>query len=329
MRIMRPKRHVLPAVTAIILLGTILLGFFIAPSTDHSKPPGGGQQESATVVTDGHDFKHIFLQAAHMLAAGHHQEAIAELERARELRPRQPEIYVNLGFAKLVAGDSRAAEQYFRTALDLRPGQVNAYFGWAESLEALGDIEAALGAMRTFIHLAAEDDPFLRRAHSAVWEWSETLSRRPIIPSTVEPAPDNMPILRQIEQNDPAISDPAGKVQIINIWATWCPPCRAELPSLENLSNKLDPEKFSVIGISVDEDADYVREFLKDTGVTYINYLDSDKKIAGDRFGVDFYPQTLILRPDSTVVERVIGAQDWSSEEFVRRLQQVALGPRN
>ena len=321
---MRIRRHVLPTVMATILIGTLLLGFFLAPSIDHSKPPGRGQPKSATVLDDGDGFKYIFLRAAHMLAAGRHEEAITEFERARELRPRQPEIYVNLGFAKLAAGEFRAAEQYFRTALDLRPGQVNAYFGWAESLEALGDIEAALGAMRTFIHLAAEDDPFLRRAHSAVWEWSDIVAQRPISHSEDRPDPGAMPILRQIGQNDPALSGGDEKVRVINIWATWCPPCRAELPSLQSLSNKLDPEKFAVIGISVDEDADYVREFLKDTGVAYLNYLDSDRKIAGDQFGVDSYPQTLILRPDGVVVDRVIGARDWSNIEFVRRLQQVA-----
>ena len=324
---MRKRRHVLPAVAGTILVSTLLLGFWLSPSIDHSKPTGGGQAESANVVNDEDDFKEIFLRAAHMLAVGRHQEAIAELERARLLRPRQPEVYVNLGFAKLVEGEFRAAEQHFRTALDLQPSQVNAYFGWAESLEAMGDIEAALGAMRTFIHLAAEDDPFLRRAHSAVWEWSDILARQPISHSEDKHDPDSVPTLRQIEQSDPAFLKNANKVRIINIWATWCPPCRTELPSLQSLSKKLDPEKFEVIGISVDEDADYVREFLKDTGVSYPNYLDSEKKIAGGQFGVDSYPQTLILRPDGVLVDRVIGARDWVSDGFVHQLQQLARGP--
>ena len=63
--------------------------------------------------------------------------------------------------------------QSFQTAIDLRPTQVNAYWGLAVSLEGLCDIAGAMGAMRTYVHLAPADDPFLIKANAALWEWEQ------------------------------------------------------------------------------------------------------------------------------------------------------------
>lgn len=70
-----------------------------------------------------------------------------------------PEAYVNIGFAYLEIKQFEQAKQVFNTALDLRNGQVNAYWGLAVSLEGLCDIPAAIGAMKTYTHLAKQDDP--------------------------------------------------------------------------------------------------------------------------------------------------------------------------
>jgi hypothetical protein len=59
--------------------------------------------------------------------------------------------------------------------LEARPGQANAYYGLATALEAGGDLEGALGAMRTYVHLEAPDAPFLRKAAAAIWEWETRL----------------------------------------------------------------------------------------------------------------------------------------------------------
>lgn len=115
-----------------------------------------------------------------------------------------------------------------------------------------------------------------------------------------------------------------GKVLVINVWATWCPPCRAELPSLQGLSDRLDPDRYVVIGISIDEDADFVGEFLRDTGVRYPNYLDAARAVTGPVLFVDSYPQTLLIGADRSLAERVVGVRDWQSPEVVARLESLA-----
>jgi tetratricopeptide (TPR) repeat protein len=128
-----------------------------------------------------------FQQAAVMLHAGQHEYALAALQRVIELAPNLPEARVNAGYALLGLAEPRRAKEQFELAIDLRTGQVNAYYGLALTLEALGDRDAALGAMRTYVHLAEAQDPHARKARSAIWEWQ---SERDGQADTREPALD-------------------------------------------------------------------------------------------------------------------------------------------
>ena len=121
-----------------------------------------------------------FEQAVVMLHARRYEEAIVALERVIELSPRLPEAYVNLGYALLGMERYDTARDFFLAATELQPFQGNAYWGLAVALEALEDLEGALGAMRTYIHLAPADDPFVRQARSALWEWETQLARGPL-----------------------------------------------------------------------------------------------------------------------------------------------------
>lgn len=82
-----------------------------------------------------------------------------------------PEAHVNQGFSLFEMGHIDPAIKHFQHALDLNNFQVNAYYGLAICMEKIGDIEAATGAMRSYIHLAEKNDPFIRKARSALWEW--------------------------------------------------------------------------------------------------------------------------------------------------------------
>ena len=117
-----------------------------------------------------------FQQAAIMLHAGEHLYALEALERVVELAPRLPEARVNAGFALLGLARPEQAREQFGTAIELRPMQVNAYYGLAVALESLGDLDGALGAMRSYVHLADDADPYLRSARAAIWEWESRRS---------------------------------------------------------------------------------------------------------------------------------------------------------
>lgn len=111
-----------------------------------------------------------------------------------------------------------------------------------------------------------------------------------------------------------------GKMLVLNIWATWCPPCRREMPDLENLSKTLDPKRFAVIGLSVDVDALLVAEFLLKNGITFRNFLDQDGKLSL-QLAVKAYPETFVIAPDRTLLRRMTGLHAWGSPEMVNMLE--------
>jgi tetratricopeptide (TPR) repeat protein len=130
-----------------------------------------------------------FQEAVMMLHAKQYDYAITALHRVIELSPRMPEAYVNMGFALLGLKKYKAAGDFFNAAIDIRPYQANAYWGLAVSLEGRNDLEGALGAMRTYIHLAPSDpnsQDYVRRARSAIWEWDTRLKRGPLPPEEAE-----------------------------------------------------------------------------------------------------------------------------------------------
>jgi len=88
------------------------------------------------------------------------------------------EVKVNMGFTLYELGHFPAARDFFASAMEQNPFQANAYSGLALGSEKAGDIEAAMGAMRSYIHLAgpAEDERFIRHARSALWEWESQIS---------------------------------------------------------------------------------------------------------------------------------------------------------
>lgn len=112
-----------------------------------------------------------FKQAIVMLHARQYEHALTALHQLLVIDPKVPEVHVNLGFALLGLERPAAARDFFLGATELNAAQANAYYGLAVALDALGDRPGALGAMRTFIHLSAADDPWLPKARAALWEW--------------------------------------------------------------------------------------------------------------------------------------------------------------
>ena len=121
------------------------------------------------------EFHARFQQAAIMLHAKQYDHAVTALHRLLQIAPEVPEVHVNMGYAMLGLERYKEARDFFEGATALRRDQVNAYYGLALALEALGDKRAALGAMRTYVHRSPPDDPHVRKAMSAIWEWESSL----------------------------------------------------------------------------------------------------------------------------------------------------------
>lgn len=116
------------------------------------------------------------------------------------------------------------------------------------------------------------------------------------------------------------LSDLRGKVVVLNFWATWCPPCVEETPSLIALQREIAPKGGVVLGISADTDVAAYEQFLKDHGVIFPTYRDPAEKgnlsEIGLSYGTSMYPDTYIIDRQGKIARKLVGAQDWTSPEM-------------
>ena len=113
-----------------------------------------------------------------------------------------------------------------------------------------------------------------------------------------------------------------GRAVVLNFWATWCPPCKEELPSLQTLHDIGGGDPV-VIGINVRETASHVRRYLASTGMNFPVVLDPKAELAS-RYGVKAFPTTLLIAPDGQIRWRVVGEVDWVGVEAGRWLTSLA-----
>jgi thiol-disulfide isomerase/thioredoxin len=117
-----------------------------------------------------------------------------------------------------------------------------------------------------------------------------------------------------------------GRVVLLNVWATWCHPCRMEMPSMERLHRRFAGTDFHVVAVSVDrEDARVVREFVRDMGLTFDVLHDraGDIQRIYQTVGV---PESFVIDRAGVIVKKVVGAAEWdtpATEALVRRLLHV------
>jgi len=112
-----------------------------------------------------------------------------------------------------------------------------------------------------------------------------------------------------------------GKVVLLNFWATWCPPCREEIPSMMKLNTFMAGKPFQMICVSVDEGGKKaVAEFFKNTGFTLPAYFDTTGQ-AATTYGITGVPETFVIDKNGVIAKKVIGGLDWSSPEVLGFLE--------
>ncbi len=105
-----------------------------------------------------------------------------------------------------------------------------------------------------------------------------------------------------------------GRVVLLNIWATWCPPCRAEMPTLNNLQKTLGSKDFEVVALSVDKGGpDVPRAFLKKTGATALRVYNDRTISVRSKLGLRGYPTTVLIGRDGRELGRLAGPAEWDS----------------
>ena len=119
------------------------------------------------------------------------------------------------------------------------------------------------------------------------------------------------------------LADYQGRVILLNIWATWCQPCRVEMPALERLSRQLANTDFKVVAVSVDvTDSSTVLAFARDLGLSFDILQDATRKVE-QRYQTTGVPESFVIDRHGAIVKKVIGAVSWDSpvnENLIRRL---------
>jgi len=107
-----------------------------------------------------------------------------------------------------------------------------------------------------------------------------------------------------------------GKVLVVNFWATWCPPCVQETPSLVEFANRARDKGVVVLGISVDKSQKNYDNFLRRFGIQFLTARDPEAKVS-DSFGTYVYPESYVINRDGKVVQKIIGATNWSDPNLM------------
>ena len=133
------------------------------------------------------------------------------------------------------------------------------------------------------------------------------------------PAPDFT--LRDLDGQEIRLSSLRGKVVLLNFWATWCPPCREEVPSMVKLNRAMAGRPFQMLAVSIDEGGrESVAGYFKESGSTLPALLDTDRSV-GRLYGITGVPETFVIDGKGVILKKVIGPMDWSDPEVLRYLE--------
>jgi cytochrome c biogenesis protein CcmG, thiol:disulfide interchange protein DsbE len=119
----------------------------------------------------------------------------------------------------------------------------------------------------------------------------------------------------QDSQNKVTLSQYRGQVVVLNFWATWCPPCVEEMPSLVEMQQRMKAKGVTVLAVSMDVDEGAYRQFVKDHNVNLLTVRDPDQK-SNTLYGTFKFPETYIIDRNGVMRRKFIGAVDWTEPEI-------------
>ncbi len=207
--------------------------------------------------------------------------------------------------------DSRklgAAEAEFRSATGLAPGNPLFHMSLARTLLKQSKDEEAIQELRKCLALQP-DQPTADQAKMLIVE--PRRGRENFAPGFH---------FTSMQGQDISLPQLAGKIVVLDFWATWCPPCRASVPELKELTKKYRSDSLVLISISVDKDEQAWRDFVAKKGMDWLQFRDSDHKIL-DAFSVKAFPTYLVIDEEGIIRHRLVGMNP--QETFVHRLKAI------
>ena len=129
-------------------------------------------------------------------------------------------------------------------------------------------------------------------------------------------------VLKDIDGKEYRLSQYRGKVVVVNFWATWCPPCREEMPSMERAYEKLKKSGILILAINIGEDEDAIFKFTADYPVSFPLLMDQDSRVI-NQWPVTALPTTYVVDPEGRIVYRAIGSREWDNEALLKKLEAL------
>lgn len=128
--------------------------------------------------------------------------------------------------------------------------------------------------------------------------------------------------VKDLDGKDVKLSELKGSVVLVNFWATWCPPCREEIPSMMKLNRAMNGKAFRMLAISIDEGGkDAVVKFFKGNR-DLPTYLDTDGKIS-QLYGTTGVPETFVVDKQGVIQKKIVGGMDWGSAEVAAYMDEL------
>lgn len=134
------------------------------------------------------------------------------------------------------------------------------------------------------------------------------------------PAPD-VTVASLVDGSTLKLSELRGKVVLLNFWATWCPPCREEIPSMMKLNKLMVGKPFQMVAVSIDEGGKpAIDSFFKESGLLLPTYLDASGA-SSKTYGITGVPESFVIDKQGVLVKKVVGGVAWDSPEVVSFLE--------
>ncbi len=136
------------------------------------------------------------------------------------------------------------------------------------------------------------------------------------------PAPDFR--LSDLNGQEVALSQFRGKVVFLNFWATWCPPCIEEIPSINALQKKVQSNDFVILTVNIDQTGrENIKKFVDSRGLEFRVLLDPKSDVSAGKYGISGVPETFLIDRNGIVIERYIGPRNWTEEAFITYLNKI------
>jgi peroxiredoxin len=154
---------------------------------------------------------------------------------------------------------------------------------------------------------------------------SQSGDRNPYSPKEIDKldkqkAPDFT--LKDLKGNTVTLSALKGKVVLLNFWATWCPPCVAEMPQLNKLYKKLGPRGLHIVAVSTDNSIGYVKDFVSKNAIDFTVLYD-ERRTTTRSYKVFSMPTTFLIDKNGFIVEKFFGDYEWADSDMLKKIEKL------